>query len=112
MLHPIVNESIIVLISTILYYQCTVQYRTDGMLFLFFILGGALAIAIALHNIPEGICVAMPVYYATGSKLKAFFWSFLSGISEPLGKEETQFNVAYVFSTCTCMHGTCTCKCI
>ena len=52
-------------------------------------LGGALAIAIALHNIPEGICVAMPVYYATGSKLKAFFWSFLSGISEPLGKGET-----------------------
>mmetsp|Transcript_17984 Transcript_17984/g.46113 ORF Transcript_17984/g.46113 Transcript_17984/m.46113 type:complete len:344 (+) Transcript_17984:292-1323(+) len=47
--------------------------------------GVALAIAIALHNIPEGICVAMPVYYATGSKLKGFFWSFLSGITEPIG---------------------------
>lgn len=48
-------------------------------------LGGALALAIALHNIPEGVCVSMPVYYATGSKVKAFLWSFLSGISEPLG---------------------------
>ena len=52
----------------------------------FSIIGGALALAIALHNIPEGICVAMPVYYATGSRLKAFFWAFLSGISEPFGK--------------------------
>jgi len=47
--------------------------------------GAALAIAIALHNIPEGICVAMPVYYATGSKWKGFFWSFLSGVTEPIG---------------------------
>ena len=29
-----------------------------------------LAVAIAMHNIPEGICVAMPIYYATGSKWK------------------------------------------
>ncbi|XP_065903339.1 zinc transporter ZupT-like isoform X2 [Dysidea avara] len=49
-------------------------------------LGAALAIAIAMHNIPEGMCVAMPVYFAaTGSKLKALWWSFLSGISEPIG---------------------------
>jgi ZIP family zinc transporter len=47
--------------------------------------GGALALAIALHNIPEGICVSMPVYYATGSRIKAFLWAFLSGVSEPLG---------------------------
>jgi len=47
--------------------------------------GFALALAIALHNIPEGVCVAMPVYYATGSKWKGFFWSFLSGVTEPIG---------------------------
>lgn len=41
--------------------------------------------AIALHNIPEGIAVSVPVYYATGSKKKAFVYSFLSGLSEPLG---------------------------
>jgi ZIP family zinc transporter len=41
--------------------------------------------AIAIHNIPEGIAVAMPVYYATGSKKKAFLWSFASGLSEPVG---------------------------
>ena len=44
-----------------------------------------IAVAIAIHNIPEGIAVSVPVYYATGSKKKAFFYSFLSGLSEPLG---------------------------
>ena len=48
-------------------------------------LGIAIAIAIAIHNIPEGIAVAAPIYYATGSKLKAFFTSVLSGLTEPLG---------------------------
>lgn len=48
-------------------------------------LGIALALAIAIHNIPEGVCVAMPVYYATGSKLRGFWWSFVSGLSEPFG---------------------------
>lgn len=48
-------------------------------------LGIALAVAVAIHNIPEGACVAMPVYYATGSKWKGFWWSFVSGISEPIG---------------------------
>lgn len=44
-----------------------------------------IAVAIAIHNIPEGIAVSVPVYYATGSKRKAFFYSFLSGLSEPIG---------------------------
>lgn len=48
-------------------------------------LGITIAIAIAIHNIPEGIAVSVPVYYATGSKRKAFKISFLSGLSEPLG---------------------------
>ena len=39
--------------------------------------------AIAIHNIPEGICVAMPIYYAT-NKWKGFWWSFLSASSEPI----------------------------
>ncbi len=48
-------------------------------------LGVAIAIAIAIHNIPEGIAVAVPIYYATGSKKKAFKLSFLSGLAEPVG---------------------------
>ncbi|TXT53248.1 MAG: Zinc transporter ZupT [Promethearchaeota archaeon] len=48
-------------------------------------LGILLALAIALHNIPEGIAVSVPIYSSTGSKKKAFFWSFLSGISEFIG---------------------------
>lgn len=48
-------------------------------------LGIAIAIAIAIHNIPEGIAVSVPIYYATGDKRKAFKYSFLSGLAEPLG---------------------------
>ncbi|HDQ98913.1 MAG TPA: zinc transporter ZupT [candidate division WOR-3 bacterium] len=48
-------------------------------------LGLAIALAIALHNIPEGIAVAAPVYCATGSRRKAFLWSFLSGVAELVG---------------------------
>lgn len=44
-----------------------------------------IAVAIAIHNIPEGIAVSVPIYYATGSKRKAFLYSFLSGLSEPVG---------------------------
>ncbi|MFP4163111.1 MAG: zinc transporter ZupT [Chitinispirillaceae bacterium] len=48
-------------------------------------LGISIAIAVAIHNIPEGIAVSVPVYYATNSKKSAFLYSFLSGIAEPLG---------------------------
>ena len=48
-------------------------------------LGLSLTIAIALHNIPEGISISVPIYYATGSKLKAFIYTLISGLSEPLG---------------------------
>ncbi|OLN22962.1 zinc transporter ZupT [Domibacillus antri] len=48
-------------------------------------LGIAIAIAVAIHNIPEGIAVAVPLYFATGDRKKAFKWSFLSGLSEPVG---------------------------
>ena len=47
--------------------------------------GIAIAIAVAIHNIPEGIAVSVPIYYATGSRKKAFILSFLSGLAEPLG---------------------------
>ncbi len=48
-------------------------------------LGLSIAVAVAIHNIPEGIAVAVPVFYATESRRKAFFYSFISGIAEPFG---------------------------
>lgn len=48
-------------------------------------LGIPIAIAIAIHNIPEGIAISVPIHQATGSKRKAFKYSFLSGLAEPLG---------------------------
>ena len=47
--------------------------------------GVAIAIAIALHNIPEGISVSVPIFYATGNRKKAFIYSTLSGLAEPVG---------------------------
>jgi ZIP family zinc transporter len=47
--------------------------------------GIPIAIAIAIHNIPEGIAVSVPLYYSTGSRRKAFVYSFLSGLAEPVG---------------------------
>lgn len=44
-----------------------------------------IAVAIAIHNIPEGIAVAVPIYHSTGSKKKAFWYSFTSGLAEPVG---------------------------
>lgn len=48
-------------------------------------LGVAIAVAIALHNIPEGISVSIPIFYATGDRKKAFWYSVLSGLAEPVG---------------------------
>ena len=48
-------------------------------------LGMAIAVAIAIHNIPEGVAVSVPIFYSTGSRNKAFVYSFLSGLAEPVG---------------------------
>ncbi|MBE6401242.1 MAG: zinc transporter ZupT [Verrucomicrobia bacterium] len=48
-------------------------------------LGVPIAIAVALHNIPEGITVSVPIFHATGSRKKAFLYSFAAGLAEPVG---------------------------
>ena len=44
-----------------------------------------IVIAIAIHNIPEGIAVFVPIYQSTGDKRKAMRYTFVSGLSEPAG---------------------------
>ncbi|MDE6858792.1 MAG: zinc transporter ZupT [Duncaniella sp.] len=44
-----------------------------------------IVIAIAIHNIPEGIAVSVPIYHSTGNRRKAFTYSLLSGLAEPVG---------------------------
>lgn len=58
-------------------------------------LGVAIAGAIALHNIPEGISVSVPIFFATGDRKKAFTYSFISGMAEPVGA-----GIAYVAIQC------------
>ena len=48
-------------------------------------LGVSIAVAIAIHNIPEGLAVSAPIFYATKSRKKAFVLSFMSGLAEPVG---------------------------
>lgn len=64
-------------------------------------LGIPIAGAIAIHNIPEGIAVAVPIYYATGSRAKAFGYSFASGLAEPLGAGLGYFLFLQFFSELT-----------
>ena len=57
-------------------------------------IGLAVGLAIMLHNIPEGVAVALPVYNATGSKKRAFWTAALSGMAEPLGAVVAYFILA------------------
>lgn len=47
--------------------------------------GISIAFAIAIHNIPEGMAVSLPIYHATGDKKSAFWYATLSGLAEPVG---------------------------
>ena len=60
------------------------QYKHQNL----FRVGFVSTLAIGLHNFPEGIAtlsVAIPIYYSTGDVKKAFKYTFLSGIAEPVG---------------------------
>jgi ZIP family zinc transporter len=48
-------------------------------------LGLSVGLAIAIHNIPEGIAVAMPIYHVSGKKRTAMLYASLAGITEPIG---------------------------
>ena len=47
--------------------------------------GVAVAVALAIHNIPEGIAVGAPVYAATRNRLKTVGLTALTGVAEPVG---------------------------
>ncbi|MHC1706589.1 MAG: zinc transporter ZupT [Bacteroidales bacterium] len=64
-------------------------------------LGISIAVAIAIHNIPEGIAVSVPIYYATKNRKKAFWLSFLSGLAEPVGAILGYFLLRNVFNEST-----------
>ncbi len=60
-------------------------------------LGVPIAVAVALHNIPEGISVSVPIFYATGDRRKAFIYSVLSGLAEPIGAGAAFLAILFVF---------------
>ncbi len=64
-------------------------------------LGISIAVAIAIHNIPEGLAVSAPIFYATKSRKKAFVLSFLSGLAEPVGALIGYFVLRSIFNETT-----------
>jgi len=68
-------------------------------------LGIAIAIAIILHNIPEGVSTAAPIYYATGSKLKAFLFAFGTGYVQVVGALIAWFLMRNVFDNMDAVFG-------
>jgi len=64
-------------------------------------LGISIAVAIAIHNIPEGLAVSAPIFYATKSRKKAFVLSFLSGLTEPIGALIGYFVLRSIFNEAT-----------
>lgn len=64
-------------------------------------LGISIAVAVAIHNIPEGIAVSVPIYYATKNRKKAFWLSFLSGLAEPVGALIGYFALRSIFNDST-----------
>jgi len=68
-------------------------------------MGIAIALAIILHNIPEGIATAAPIYYSTGSKAKAFLFSFGTGFVQPIGALIAWFLMRNVFDDIEAVFG-------
>jgi ZIP family zinc transporter len=64
-------------------------------------LGISIAVAIAIHNIPEGIAVSVPIFYATKSRRKAFWLSIMSGLAEPVGAILGYFILRNIFNEST-----------
>jgi len=68
-------------------------------------LGVAIALAIILHNIPEGIATAAPIYYSTGSKLKAFLFAFGTGYVQVVGALIAWFLMRNIFDDMDAVFG-------
>lgn len=43
------------------------------------------AAAVIMHNIPLSIAISVPIYYSTKSKKKAFLYTLIVGLCQPLG---------------------------
>jgi ZIP family zinc transporter len=54
-----------------------------------------IALAIAIHGIPEGICTSAPYFHTTGSRLKAFLASSSTALPILLGYASAR----YLFGT-------------
>lgn len=48
-------------------------------------LGAKIAVSICLHNLPEGMALGIPIWAATRSVSRVLWLTFLNGLAEPIG---------------------------
>ena len=70
-----------ILFSSFIDSKIEAKFSTNSL----YKLGLVSVLALIFHNIPEGISIAVPIYFATKNKKKAIFLTFISGFSELLG---------------------------
>lgn len=80
----------VLVVGLITFVSLSVHNLLEGMSILFAVQEGLesglrLAAAISLENIPEGLCIALPLYFATRSKSIAIRLALFSGMLEPVG---------------------------
>lgn len=80
----------VLVVGLVTFVSLSVHNLLEGMSILFAVQEGLesglrLAAAISLENIPEGLCIALPLYFATRSKSIAIRLALFSGMLEPLG---------------------------
>jgi ZIP family zinc transporter len=68
-------------------------------------MGIAIAVAIIIHNIPEAIAMAAPIYFSTGSKAKAFMISLGAGLVQPVGALVAWFFLQNIFDNIESIFG-------
>lgn len=49
------------------------------------LLGITVAVAIGLHNLSVGMAIAIPIYFSSGNRKAAIFYTFLSAMTSPTG---------------------------
>ena len=80
----------VLVVGLVTFVSLSVHNLLEGMSILFAVREGLergvrLATAISLENVPEGVCIALPLYFATRRKSLAVRMAFFSGMMEPLG---------------------------
>lgn len=88
--HFVLLRREVLVVGLVTFVSLSVHNLLEGMSILFAVNDGLesgvrLAAAISLENIPEGLCIALPLLFATRRPAFAVRFALFSGLLEPLG---------------------------